>query len=41
VIVPLVIVVLPIGQKSRRELQQKNEVKEEETKGVSKDIKLE
>jgi len=35
------IVVLPIGQKSRRELQQKNKVNKEETKGVSKDIKSE
>jgi len=41
VIVPLVIIVLPNGQKSRKELKQKNEsanVKEEETKAVSKDI---
>ncbi|XP_065897964.1 lysophospholipid acyltransferase 2-like isoform X2 [Dysidea avara] len=44
VIVPLVIIVLPIGQKSRRELQKKNksaDVKEEQIKVVSKDIKSE
>ncbi|XP_065897965.1 lysophospholipid acyltransferase 6-like [Dysidea avara] len=40
VIVPLVIIVLPIGKKSRRELQQKNvsaNVKEEQTEVASKD----
>jgi len=41
VIVPLVITVLPIGQKSRRELKQKNESTDIEAKAMSKDIKSE